>query len=114
VSWSKSSVSAWLQCVMVKIVSFSMSRNVKAKIVHFSMAGMCHSKKSSGSECLEDWKMSWSKSSVSAWLECDMVTIVHFSMSEMCNGQNKIVSFGMAVRLEYMVSRKFANEEGRF
>jgi hypothetical protein len=47
VPWSKSSISAWLECVMVKIVSFSMSgrlENVMVKIVYFSIAGMCHGK----------------------------------------------------------------------
>jgi hypothetical protein len=44
VLWSKTSVSAWLECVVVKIVSFSM-------------AGKCHSK----------------KKSISAWLECAVI-----------------------------------------
>jgi hypothetical protein len=49
----KSLVSPWLECVMVKIIRFSMSR-------------MCHDQ----NRLQHGWNGLWSKSSVSAWLEC--------------------------------------------
>jgi hypothetical protein len=52
-SWSKLSVSAWLECVMVKIVSCSRT-------------GMCHGP---NGQFQHSWIVQSSKSSVSAWLE---------------------------------------------
>jgi hypothetical protein len=40
VSWSKSTVTACLECVMVKINIFSIQECVVVKIVSFSMSGM--------------------------------------------------------------------------
>jgi hypothetical protein len=62
-SWSKLSVSACLECVMVKIVSFSMSALCHGQIVGFSMAGMCHGP---NGQFQHSWNVSWSKLSVSA------------------------------------------------
>jgi hypothetical protein len=55
----------------------STVENVMVKIISFSMARMCH-----GQNLLfkHVWNVSWSKSSVSAWLECVMVKIISFSM----------------------------------
>jgi hypothetical protein len=51
VLWSKSPVSAWLECVVVNIASFSMAERY----------------------------VLWSKMLVSAWLECVVVEIANFS-----------------------------------
>jgi hypothetical protein len=72
-SWSKSLVSACLDYVMFKIVSFSMS-------------GLCHGQNCPFQHC---WNVSWSKPLVSAWLDYFMVKIVSFSMTVMCHGQNR-------------------------
>jgi hypothetical protein len=82
VLWSQMSVSAWLEYVVVKIVSFSMS-------------GMC-----CGHKCQFQvaWNMSWANTSVSACPECDQTSVsacliyvldknVHFSMAGMCRCQ---------------------------
>jgi hypothetical protein len=72
-SWSKLSVSARLECVMVKIVCFSTP-------------GMCH-----GQNCLfqNAWNILWSQLSVSAFLECVMVKILRFSMARMSGRKNQ-------------------------
>jgi hypothetical protein len=76
------------------------------KIVCFSMFGKCHGK---NRHFLHGWKVSWAKSSLSAWLGYSIVEIVCFSLAESdslkCQfqlGWNrecimiKIVSFRMA------------------
>jgi hypothetical protein len=70
--WSKWSISALLEYVMVKID-------------HFSMAGICH-----GQNCQfqHSWNVSWSKLSVLACREYVVVTIVSISMSGMCHSHN--------------------------
>jgi hypothetical protein len=77
---SLSSVSAWLECVVVKILSISMSGMFCDQNNQFQYW----------------WDMSWSKLSVSACLECIESKIVSFSMDNMCCGC-KIVSFSMTV-----------------
>jgi hypothetical protein len=67
-SWSKSSVSAWMECAMVKIV-------------HFSMAGI-----SAWLEFQHGWNVSYTKLLVSECLDYFMVKIVCFSIAEMCHG----------------------------
>jgi hypothetical protein len=64
-------VLAWLEYVMVKIVSFSM-------------ANMCHGQ---NRQFQHVWNMSWSKLSVSACLEL-MVKIVSFRMAGLRHCQN--------------------------
>jgi hypothetical protein len=61
------------------------------KIVRFSMTGMCR-----GQNCqfLHDWNVTWSKWSVSAWLECVMIKIVSFSMAGMSQSQNRQFQHG--------------------
>jgi hypothetical protein len=87
-SRSKLSVSACLDYAMVKIVRFNISGLCHGQIVSFSMSGLCHCQNCQFQHvCI----MPWSKSPVSAWLECDMVKITGFSMSGSCglrHGQN--------------------------
>jgi hypothetical protein len=66
-------VSAWMECVTVKNVSFIIDV-------------MCHGV---NGQFQHVWIMSSSKLSVSAWLECVKVKIVSFSMSGICHGQNR-------------------------
>jgi hypothetical protein len=108
-------VSECLEYFMAQILSFSMVlKCFMVKIIRFSMVAMCHGQnrqfqpiwkghsqycqfqhgwnvswsKSSVSAYLEDWNISWSKLSVSTWLECVMVKIIRFSMARMCHGLN--------------------------
>jgi hypothetical protein len=97
VSWSKSSISAWLECVLVKIVSFSMfeiphGQNrqfqhgcVIVKIVSSSMSVICHDQ---NCPFQYGWNVSWSKSLASAFLEYVIIKIVSSSMSGICPDQN--------------------------
>jgi hypothetical protein len=57
-----------LECVMIKIISFSMNGMRCGQNYHFQHA----------------WNVLWSKLSVSASLDCVMVKIVSFSMPGMC------------------------------
>jgi hypothetical protein len=67
-SWSKLSVLACLECVMVKIVCFSMP-------------GIWYDH---NHQFQQVWNVSLLKSSVSAWLEWFIVQIVNFSMAGIC------------------------------
>jgi hypothetical protein len=60
VSWSKLSVSTCLECVVVKIVSFSMSEMecVVVIIVSFSTSGMCCGQ---NRQFQHVWYASWSQ-----------------------------------------------------
>jgi hypothetical protein len=69
VSWSKLLVSAWMGCIVVKIISFSMSgmECVVVIIDNFSIYGTCYGQNLQFLACLE----------------CVVVKIVSFSMSGM-------------------------------
>jgi hypothetical protein len=71
--WLETSDSAWLKCVVVKSV-------------RFSMAGM---------------NVLWLETSDSAWLECFMVISVRFSMAGMCCGKKRQIQHGASEGLEY-------------
>jgi hypothetical protein len=64
-------VSALLECVVVKNVSFST-------------AGICIGQKRLFQH---SWNVLWSKMSVSAWLHYVVVKNFNFSMAGMCRGQ---------------------------
>jgi hypothetical protein len=68
---SIASVSAWLECDMVKIVSFSMS-------------GMCCCQ---NHQFQHGWDVWWLTTSVSACLERVVVKNISFSMARMCCGR---------------------------
>jgi hypothetical protein len=108
VSWSKLSVTACLQYIMVKIVHFSMAGCVMVKSVCFSITEMCHGQKALSGICYgqnhlfqhvwnSSWSklsvsawldVSWSKSSVSAWLECVTVKNGRLNIAGLCLGLN--------------------------
>jgi hypothetical protein len=67
VLWSKLPVKAWLKCIVVKIMSFSM-------------AVLCHGQ---NHQFQHGWNVPGSKSSVSASLKGLAVKITSFSMAEM-------------------------------
>jgi hypothetical protein len=80
-SWSKLSVSAWLDYVMVKIVSFIM-------------AGLCHGQTR---PFQHGWNVSWSKSLVLGCLDYFVIEIIIFSMSGLCLDQNCPFQHGLNV-----------------
>jgi hypothetical protein len=57
------------------------------KIICLSMFGMVHGQNRA---FRHGWNLSWSKSSVSAWLECVMVKLICLSMFGMVHGQNRL------------------------
>jgi hypothetical protein len=85
----KSSVSAWLECVMIKIVRNCMAGMFCGKNRLFQHGWNVSWSKLLISACLEDWNMSFSKFLVSAKLEFVMNKIVSFNMAGMCHGQNR-------------------------
>ena len=80
VTWSKSPLSAWLTCDLFKIVTSACLDCAWVRIDTFSMAGISPGPNQHSEH---GWNVSGVYSSLSAWLECDIVKIVTFSMSEM-------------------------------
>jgi ferredoxin-like protein FixX len=83
-------ISACLECVIVKIVSSSMSGIYHSQNSPFQHGWNVSWSKQSVLARLKDWNMAWLKLSVSACLECVMVKIVSFSMSGMFHGKKCI------------------------
>jgi hypothetical protein len=55
------------------------------------MSGICHDQ---NRQFQHGWNVSWSKLSVSVWLEYVMVKSVSFSMAGIIHGQNRLFQHG--------------------
>jgi hypothetical protein len=91
VSRSKTSDLASPECVVVKTSPFAWLECVMVPNVRFSMAGMCFAHKPRIKDCLN---VSWSKMTDSALLECVGVKNVRSSRSGMCCGQKRQINYG--------------------
>jgi hypothetical protein len=79
----KSTLSAWLEYLLLEIVRFSMT-------------GLCHGFKC---YCQHVWNLSWLKLPVLACLRYDNVKNDILSIAGMCHGHITIVSFSMCFNL---------------